>query len=42
MFNCEHCDQYGDCRKYSSLNVAVPCPRNSGCEDYVEVGEDGK
>ena len=41
MFNCTHCDEYGFCRKYSNLDVDVPCPGNGDCEGYVEV-EDGE
>ncbi len=42
MFNCVHCDSYGFCRKYSSLDVDVPCPGNADCDGYVEGEEDGK
>lgn len=33
MFNCDHCDQYGFCRKYSNLEASVMCPGNGDCTD---------
>lgn len=35
--NCVHKDQYGSCRKYSTLDVDVPCPGNGDCDGYEEA-----
>ena len=39
MFDCSHCDKNGFCRKYSSVDVGVPCPGNGDCDGYVEAEE---
>ena len=39
--NCVYCNEYGFCRKYSSLEADVPCPGNGDCDGYVEA-EDGE
>lgn len=40
MFNCSHCNN-GICRKYSTLDVDVPCSGNGDCEGYEVVDEIG-
>ena len=40
MFNCLHCNN-GFCRKYSTLDVDVPCSGNGDCEGYEVVDEFG-
>ena len=40
-FNCCDRDEYGFCRKYSSIESEVPCPGNGDCDGYMEVEEDG-
>ena len=40
MFNCLHRNN-GPCRKYSTLDVDVPCSGNGDCEGYEVVDEIG-
>lgn len=40
MFKCLHCNN-GVCRKYSTLDVDVPCSGNGDCDGYEVVDEVG-
>ena len=39
MNNCQYCDEWGFCKKYSNDAVVWKCKEDADCEGYVE-GED--
>ena len=36
-FDCQYCDKYGFCTKYSGYDVDWKCKGDPDCEGYVEV-----
>ena len=41
MFDCEHCDEWGFCKKYSNYEVVWKCKEDADCDGYVEGGDNG-
>ena len=37
--NCDYCDEWGFCRKYSNDAVVWKCTEDPSCDGYVEVDE---
>lgn len=40
-FDCQYCDEWGFCKKYSNDAVVWKCKEDADCEGYVE-GEDAE
>ena len=38
--DCQYCDKYGFCTKYSDLDLSWKCKGDADCDDYVEVDDD--
>lgn len=39
VIKCEHCDEWGFCKKYSNDAVVWKCKEDADCEGYVEGGD---